>query len=49
MGVKNFEIALQCGNPNLVFFGGSPVVGTVRFTIDEKPKVAKGEERLYNI
>ena len=42
MGVENLEITLQCGNPNMVFFGGDPVVGTVRFTIDEKPKTARG-------
>ena len=42
MGVKNFQITLQCSNPNLVFFAGSPVVGTVCFTIDEKPKTARG-------
>ena len=47
MGVKNLEITLQCGNPNLVFIGGNPVVGIVRFTIDEKPKSARGRMRFF--
>ena len=42
MGVKNLEINLQCGNPNLVYFGGSIVEGTVSFTIDEEPISARG-------
>ena len=60
MGVKNFEITLQggssnsswtwnSGEPNLVFCGGSTIVGTVRFTIDEKPKVTRGGEKLFII
>ena len=42
MGVKNLEITLQCGNPNLVYFGGSVIEGIVRFTIDDSPLSARG-------
>ena len=44
MGVQNFEITFQGGEPDemMVFNGGSTIVGTVRFTIDEKPKDTRG-------
>ena len=44
MGVQNFEITFQGGEPDerMVFNGGSTIVGTVRFIIDEKPKDTRG-------
>ena len=44
MGVQNFEITFQGGEPDerMVFIGGSTIVGTVRFIIDEKPKDTRG-------
>ena len=44
MGVQNFEITFQGGEPDerMVFNGGSTIVGTVRFTVDEEPKDTRG-------
>ena len=42
MGVQNLEITFQGDKPNLVFNGGSTIVGTVRFTVDEEPKDTRG-------
>ena len=44
MGVQNFEITFQGGEPGemMVFNGGSTIVGTVHFTIDEKPMDTRG-------
>ena len=44
MGVQNFEIRFQGGEPDerMVFNGGSTIVGTVRFTVDEEPKDTRG-------
>ena len=49
MGVQNFEITFQGGEPDemMVFNGGSTIVGTVRFTIDEKPKTARGRVKFF--